>query len=307
MTDRPVKNPVHSVHQRLLNKAHQASRPFEEYFKLYAMERYLYRLSRSPHADKFILKGAFVFPAWKIAVARPTADIDLLGKIDNEVENVVRVFREICAEQVEPDGLVFAANRVLGGPIAEEAKYMGVRVRFPVFLGRSRVLMQIDVGFGDPVLSPITIDFPTLLDNPAPRLRGYSMESSIAEKFQAMVMRGRLNSRMKDFFDIWVLSERCEFKGKQISTAIQKVFRQRGTEVSGNTIALTEEFRGDPAKQAQWKAYLRRQQLTEAPQKFRDAAGRVADFIGPVATSLQKGKAFEGVWKPSGPWSPLKK
>ncbi len=203
MTKREPANLPASVHQLLLNKARQTNRPFNELLQYYVMERFLYRLSKSPHTTKFILKGALMFIAWQLEAYRPTMDIDLLGKTANRIDSLAKIVREVCTQEVEPDGLVFNPETIKATRIAEDANYQGVRIRFQTSLGRARVTQQLDIGFGDIVLpAPEPIEYPTILDFPTPKLRGYSKESIVAEKFESLVTLGILNSRMKDYFDI---------------------------------------------------------------------------------------------------------
>ena len=166
-----------------------------------------------------MLKGALMFRVWNAPVSRPTRDIDLLGRMESKVTAVVPVFQDVCNQTVEPDGMIFHADTVVGQAIKEDADYAGVRVTFLATLQNSRIAMQIDVGFGD-VLTPAAVatDYPTILDLPAPRLKGYCRETVIAEKFQAMVKLGLANSRMKDFYDIWLLSQQFDFDGAILST-----------------------------------------------------------------------------------------
>lgn len=202
MTKRPRSNLAASVHQLLMNKASQTHRPFNELLQYYAIECFLYRLSKSPYAGKFILKGALMFTAWRLESYRPTVDIDLLGKSDHHVDNIVEITKRICSLPLEQDGLIFNSDSVTGERIAEDAGYQGVRTRFRANLGTARITLQLDIGFGDvivPAAQPI--EYPAILDFPAPQLRGYSKETIVAEKFESMVKLGTLNSRMKDYFD----------------------------------------------------------------------------------------------------------
>ena len=183
MTKRSPKNIPASVRQRLLDKAKETGRPFNEVLQYFAMERFLYRLSRSPYADNFVLKGALMLTVWEVPLTRPTMDIDLLGRINNSIETIGEVTKEICQQEVEPDGLAFDIASIEAERIAEDADYEGIRVRFRGSLGTARIVMQLDIGFGDIVIpSPEPTNYPTLLDLPAPYLRGYSRESTIAEK-----------------------------------------------------------------------------------------------------------------------------
>ena len=227
-----ITNLAASVHQRLLNKAKESSRPFNELLQYFAIERFIYRLSKSPHADQFILKGALMFSAWCGPASRPTMDIDLLGKIDNRIDTITAVMKDACLTDVEPDGISFNAETVEAVRITEDAEYEGVRVRVRGSLGKARVSIQIDIGFGDVIVpNASTVSYPAILDFPAPELKGYTMESTIAEKFQAMVKLGVLNSRMKDFYDIWFLSRTFDFKGEILGRRLKKHLR-KGTHLS---------------------------------------------------------------------------
>lgn len=179
-----IKNIVASVHQRLLNKAKESSRPFNELLQYFAIERFIYRLSKSPYADRFIFKGALMFSAWCGPASRPTMDIDLLGKIDNRLEVITAAIKDVCLMDVKADGISFNAETVETVRITEDAEYEGVRVRVQGGIGNARVSIQIDIGFGDVIIpNPSKVSYPTILDFPAPELKGYTMESTIAEKF----------------------------------------------------------------------------------------------------------------------------
>lgn len=183
MTKPAAKNIAASLRQRLLNKARETGRPFSELLQYFAMERFLYRLSKSEHTDKFILKGALMLAAWKAPLLRPTMDIDVLGRTTNDMEAILAIVKDICGVVVQPeDGLVFNAATVQGERIAEAAEYEGVRVRFRAILDSARIPMQLDIGFGDVVVPEATPTiYPTILDLPAPHLLGYSRESTVAE------------------------------------------------------------------------------------------------------------------------------
>ncbi len=201
-----------SVRQRLLNRSKADNRSFNELLQYYAMERFLYRLSLSEHAQHYILKGALMFRTWNSPEFRPTMDIDLLGKTRNEEGNITSQIRDILAVQVEPDGLIFDADSIRAERITEDADYEGIRVRFRGALDTAKISMQIDIGFGDPVYpQPEKAELSCMLDSPAPSLLCYSRESAIAEKIEAMIKLGTLNSRMKDFYDIWLLSRHFQF------------------------------------------------------------------------------------------------
>lgn len=303
MNEDGLKDIASSVHQRLLNRARQTDRPFNELLQYYAMERFLYRLSKSRYKDKFILKGALMLIYWEAPISRPTADIDLLGYLDSEVDTVVSIMKDICGQQVVPDGMIFHTESVSGERIIEGAEYQGVRVKARGGLGNAMVMAQIDVGFGDVVIPfPEKMTYPVILDFPAPRLLGYSRESTIAEKLATMIRLGILNSRMKDIFDIWLLSQRFAFVGEVLSRAIIECFIRRGVEAIAEPVALSSEFSDDPAKATQWRAFKRKSRLEGVSDDLADLISAIADFLTPILSAISEGKDFKGRWKPSGPW-----
>ena len=293
-----TKNIGASVRQRLLNKARETGRPFSELLQYFAMERFLYRLSKSKYADKFVLKGALMLTAWNAPLLRPTMDIDLLGQIGNDIGAMAAIIREICAGRVEPDdGLVFDAATVQGEHIAEAAEYEGVRIRFRATLDAARIQMQIDVGFGDIVVpAAMLTTYPTILDLTAPRLLAYSKETAVAEKFEAMVKLGELNSRMKDFFDIWLLSRSFDFGGPTICEAIEKTFKRRGTVLpDGEPVALTAEFSGNPEKRTQWAGFIRRTKLRDVPA-LTTIVDDLREFLLPPMCAISSNEHFDLRW-----------
>jgi hypothetical protein len=301
-----TKNVAASVRQRLLNKARESGRPFGEVLQYFAMERFLYRLCKSKHADRFILKGALMLAVWDAPIFRPTKDIDLLGRADNDVDAIAAFAKDICLMRVTPDdGVTFDASSVHAERIAEAAEYEGVRVHFVGTLDRARIHMQLDIGFGDAVLPrPLQINYPTILDFPAPRLRGYPRESAIAEKFEAMVKLGELNSRMKDFFDIWLLSRSFDFDGAQLRKAILKTFETRGTPLpEGVPVALTEGFGYEAHALAQWRAFVGRTKLRGVPE-FPDLIAALRAFLLPLLAPRIAGEKGRMNWAAGGTnWS----
>lgn len=303
MTERPLTNVAASVRQRLMNSARASGRPFQEVLQYFAVERFLYRLAQSQHAERFILKGALLFNLWGAPSSRATRDIDLLGRLNNTVDAVIPVFRDVCQLAVEPDGMVFAVETVTGQPIGEEAAYSGVRITFQASLENARVPMQIDIGFGDTVVPAAAFaDYPTILDHAKPRLRAYPKETVVAEKFEAMVKLGPINSRLKDFFDLWLLSQQFEFDGRLLSEAIARTFENRRTAMSALPIALTAAFANDPIKAVQWKGFVRKSRLAIAPADFRIVVEALMQFLGPLAAALTTGQRFAASWHPHGPW-----
>ena len=303
MTQSHLKNIVASVRQRLLNKARETARPLNELFQYYAMERFLYRMSQSQYSERFILKGALMFAAWRAPLSRPTMDIDLLGRTSNRVDDIVEVVREICIQEVSRDGVVFDPDSVVGERIAEDADYEGVRVRFRGYLDTARISMQLDIGFGDAVIpAPAVVEYPVILQMPSPKIRGYSRESVVAEKLEVIVKLGTLNSRMKDFYDIWLLSRQFDFDGETLAAAIRTTFANRGTELTVHPTAFTVRFYEDPTKRIQWKAFLRKSRLENAPEELSKVTSALALFLAPVMEALLAGEAFRRFWKAPGLW-----
>lgn len=296
-----TKNIAASVRQKLLNRARSDKRPFAELLQYYAMERFLYRLSQSSHSKHFILKGALMLRVWESPEFRPTMDIDMLGKTSNDEANIVSQITEILNLAVEPDGLNFDVASIQSERIKEDADYQGVRIRFRGTLDSARINMQIDIGFGDIVHpSPEECDLPTMFDFTAPRLLCYSRESAIAEKFEAMVKLGILNSRMKDFYDIWLLSRQFNFNGSQLAQAIQLTFKQRGTALSDNIVAFQAPFIEE--KQVQWTAFCWRINQEYLPNDFSDIVAQVTSFLAPIIEAARSGQPFDKNWMAANEW-----
>lgn len=296
------KNIAASVHERLLNKAKASSRPFSELLQHFAIERFLYRLSKSPHADRFVLKGALMFSVWSGPVPRPTMDIDLLGRLENSLENLIVVMKDACRIEVEDDGMLFNGETVAATSITEDAEYRGVRVRLKGRLGKIQTALQVDVGFGDVIVpAPTKVVYPSLLDFPSPELKGYTMETTIAEKFQAMVKLGLLNSRMKDFYDIWILSHTFDFKNECLVEAVKKTFENRRTALASSPTVFDPSFGLDRNKQSQWDGFLRKSKL-DAPRDFSSILADVKGFLEPIVFSALNGQVVQCRWEAPGPW-----
>lgn len=304
MTESKVKNLPASVKARLANLAREQREDFQELLSRYSRERLLYRLSVSEFQQRFVLKGALLFAYWTGAPHRPTRDMDLLGYGDPDIAVLEKVFRDLCALEVQPDGLVFQADSVKGERIKDEEKYEGVRLHMTALLEKSRIPLQIDVGFGDRVVpAPEEIDFPTLLDFPAPHLRSYTRDSMVAEKFEAMVKLGMLNTRMKDFFDVWTVSQDFAFDGPTLCRAVKTTFETRGTAVPSKTpLALSPEFYDDREKNAQWKAFLNKAKLNAEGKSLPEIAEALGGFLVPVSKAVARDGILERSWKPGGPW-----
>jgi len=299
-----ITNLPASVHQCLLNIAGETFRPFNEVLQHFAIERFLYRLSRSPNADRFVLKGALMLSVWSESVSRPTMDIDLLGRIDNSLGAVVSAVKCACRTEVEDDGMSFSAETVTATRITEEAEYEGVCVRVRASLGKSRITLQIDVGFGDVVIpAPCKVTYPGLLDFPLPKLSGYTMESTIAEKFQAMARLGVVNSRMKDFYDVWMRSRTFDFRAELLAEAVERAFANRDMPMSTDVAVFSPSFGQLADKQVQWQGFVSKARLADAPDAFEDVAAAVRAFLEPTVASLTGQRPHPSVWGAPGPWS----
>jgi predicted nucleotidyltransferase component of viral defense system len=302
---RGPKNLTASVQARLLNLARHRGEDFQLVLTRYGIERLLYRLSRSPYRDEFILKGAMLFQVWADEPHRPTRDLDLLGRGPTDVQRLTEVFRAICTTPVVDDGIHILVDTIHGEEIRETQEYRGVRVLFEARLANMRIPIQVDVGFGDAVTpGPVEIEFPTLLDLPPPVLNAYSRETVVAEKLQAMVMLGVANSRMKDFFDVWVLRQEYEFNGATLSEAIGATFRRRTTNLPDDVpVALSTAFADDAGQQAQWRAFLNRGKLSVGDATLADVITALREFLMPPVHAARTGRRLDVSWYPGGPWA----
>jgi hypothetical protein len=280
VTDRKLTNLPASVRQRLVNRARSEGRAFQELATLYAMERFLFRLGRSAHADRFVLKGGLMTLTWAGEYARVTRDIDLLGRGASSVDAVVGRIREVLAVEVE-DGVAFDLDTAEGSEITVEAAYVGARVIFDANLGGMVLRMQVDVGFGDAVVpEPDWVDYPQLLDLGAPRLLGYPPEATLAEKLHAVVVLGLANSRMKDYYDLWTAHRLDIVTPEALGEAILHTFARRATPVPQNLPeGLTSTFAADTSKQTQWAGFVRKSGLV-AP-----SLGEVVAAVGPLVAA----------------------
>jgi hypothetical protein len=259
-------NRAASIRQRLLNRARQEQETFDAVLNRFGRERLLYRIGISEYRDQFLLKGAMLFALWYDMPHRPTRDMDLLGFGPGELFVLERVFREIAQQPVD-DGLTFSET-VTAAEIRKEANYAGARVTLLATLEQARIPLQVDIGFGDPVTPEAEqIDYPVLLEdlNP-PRLGAYPVYTVIAEKLQAIVSLGMVNSRLKDYFDLQVLLVREELDAQVLAEAVRRTFAVRSTPLPQQVpLGLSSEFGEDPDKQAQWRAFLQRNELAEVP------------------------------------------
>lgn len=293
-----------SVKQRLLNIAHERDEEFEQVLVRFVAERFLHRLSISTHSDAFLLKGAMLFVAWEGMPHRITRDIDLLGFGEPSMARIEGAMREIASTQVEDDGIRFDVDGMRAEEIRTTRAYHGVRVSMLALLGKARVRLQVDVGFGDAVTpGPEAVTFPSLLGHPATVLRAYPVETVVAEKSVAMVERGMSTTRMKDFFDLLHLSRTRTFRGAALVAAISATATRRGIDITPGPIAcLSPEFSGDRAKQGQWLAFCRRLRRNPTAEPLDAVVASLEEFLGPMFGAVAGKTTGEGHWQPGGPW-----
>lgn len=254
-----------SIQARLLNYSRVNKREYGQVLTKFALERLLYRLSQSKHSENFLLKGALLFDLWFDVPLRSTRDIDLLGFGLAELPHVVGVFEDLCRLQVA-DGMDYKTESIQADEIRKQANYAGIRVSLLALLGNSRISIQVDIGYGDAITpAPEEALYPVLLDDlPAPKLRVYPMYTVVAEKFETLVSLGIANTRMKDYFDLWVLHQQGKFDNELLRTAIAETFLRRGKPLpKGVPVGLSDEFSGDVQKQRQWLVFLKKNQLAQ--------------------------------------------
>lgn len=282
-----AKNISASVRAKLLVIAKKSNRNFDAVVVQYFQERFLYRLSISEFKENFVLKGAMLFRIYKIPASRPTVDIDFLGQnTDNSIENLTKLMREIISIEC-PDGVTFDEDSITAEIIKENDDYPGIRIFCLAFLGKAKTRLHFDIGFGDKVIpSPALMDFPVLLENsPIPEIVAYSPESAIAEKFQAIVSLGLYTSRLKDFFDIYYMSQNFPFSSKILSEAIETTFKNRETDINNKNNIFAEDFKNDLNKAQQWNAFLNRIN-SELTISFHQCVDYIEMFLNPILTNV---------------------
>jgi len=291
-----IKDMAASVRARLLNIARQNNIDFNRVLLIYFQQCFLDRLAHSTYNEKFILKGGLLFYSVEPLVARPTKDIDFLGRdISNKPEIVEAAIREI-ATMALPDGVTFLARNIRSEIISERESYPGVRIIIPVELSKAQQNLQIDVGFGDAVIpGPLEFDYPVLLLDKKIKIYAYSWSSVITEKFEAIVSFSDLSSRMKDYYDINYLQNHFNFDGVELSRAVKDTFERRGTDVSGADYIFSEEFAENKNKQKQWQAFLRKNNLN-SPGEFTEIMAHLKHFLNPVVEAIRQESAFYQIW-----------
>ena len=278
-----------SVKQKILNKSRLKKRPFPELIQYYAMERFLYRLTESKYAKDFILKGALLLRAWELEEYRSTMDIDFLGLTSNKSDQLIKQITDVCSVSVKDDGLIFDINSIKSEQINEGANYVGNRIIFSGTLDTIKIKMQIDVGFGDSVFpDPIKCSLPGILDFPPAKLMCYQPETTVAEKFEAMVKLGELNSRIKDFFDIMLIGRFVNLDHDKLVETIIKTFSKRGTDIPCKFIDYSEDF--IVTRQKAWIGFIKKNRIENVTDDFKIVIDKVKSLLNPVILACHEEK-----------------
>lgn len=299
------RNTAASVRARLLTRARETRQDFNLVLTRYALERLLYRLSVSPHAGQFLLKGALLFDLWFDIPHRPTRDVDLLGFGSAELPRLETVFKDVCAMETD-DGITLRPDTVHAAEIRKEANYAGVRITLLGLIDGARCSIQVDIGLGDAVTpGPEDAQYPVMLSEfAAPKLRVYPRYTVVAEKLEALVSLGIANSRMKDYFDLWILSRYTEFDGDTLRRAVRATFDRRKTMLPPDIpFGLTDGFAQDAQKQSQWQGFLRKNRLEAL--RLNDVVASLRDFLLPVIAAASADADYPQYWPAGGPWSSL--
>jgi predicted nucleotidyltransferase component of viral defense system len=304
MTRPKPKDLSASVRQRLTNHAVNSHEDFQVVLAQYGFERLLYRLSQSAYSRHFTIKGALMFLVWAGEPYRPTRDLDLTARKQHTANELKALFQSLCALRVEDDGLLFVVKSVNAEPIREETEYGGMRVSLVAELGRARIPLQVDIGFGDAITPKASIEaFPVILDFPAPRLAMYPKETAIAEKYETIVRRDMINSRMKDYYDLWALARSFDFEGGVLKNAIRATFQRRKTSLpEGVPMGLSDEFSGDRTKLNQWNGFVRRTRLRFPSDDLKAVVDGLRRFLVPPSVAACRAGTFDKTWPKGGPW-----
>ncbi len=282
--EKSKKNIAESIYSRLKHLAQQRKRPVQEILKYYVMERFLYRLSISPYRDLFYLKGGLMLMVWDPMSHRATIDIDLLAKTSNALPNLHKIIQDICSIDGGPDGVIYAADSLKLVETQMEAEYQGVSASFSAQIFTAKLPMQIDFGFSDTILpKPVKIKYPPLLDLPAPELKGYTLQTLIAEKFESIVRWGLANTRMKDFYDIWLLIQQFDMDREELQSIIRQVLKNRWTVIEGMPQAFSESFYANPTKKEKWDAFLK--SISHEPVQLEKVIGDLREFFKDLISS----------------------
>ena len=306
MTPRQPVNIPASIRERLHNITKKDKGNFELLLTSFATERFLYRLGLSEYADRFVLKGARLMALWLDEPLRSTRDLDLLGYGESSPDTLLHAFRSICQTSAIPDGMSFDVDSIQVEPIRHQQAYDGHRIKLLAYLDRARIVLQIDIGFGDAVIpTPSKTVYPTILDTlPRPAIRAYPQEAVIAEKFHAMVSLGIQNTRMKDFFDVCTLARQFTFQGTALIAAIQATFERRVTALPDELPpSLQQRFALGNAQQSQWKAFIERTGILQTPEnEFSMVLLGIREFLEEPLFASRVNAPFPKSWKPREGW-----
>jgi predicted nucleotidyltransferase component of viral defense system len=294
-----------SIHTRLLSEAKRVNKPFGEILQYYGMERFLNRLSKTSYADKLILKGGLLFYCWDLPFRRFTKDIDFRGYVSNTIENIAGIIRDVSRVSMPEDGLYFDVDTLKLIEIQEDANNVGVRANIVGYLGKSEIHLQIDISFSDQITPGIVdMEYPCVLSNMVKtKLKGYPPETVISEKFQAMVHLGDINSRMKDYYDVWLLLKSCEYDYRILQQAIETTFKIRSTKLPVNRpTALTREFA--VRNQGSWDLFLKRNKIDiETINDFSNVLDEIWSFLKIPIEGINVGSIIKKRrWIPSKGW-----
>ncbi len=303
MSERETDGRAESIRQRLRNELRARGEDVTLGLPRYAVERFLYRLGRSRHRERFVLKGATLFAIWGTAY-RPTRDVDFTGYGSSDPKDVIGAFREICKTPDDVDQLVFDTETIAAEPIRDGSEYDGLRIRIRARLGASDIPIQVDVGFGNAIVpGPEEKEYRTILGDPPPRILAYPPESVVAEKMHAMVILGDRNSRYKDFYDLYAMAGAFDFERTTLVQAVKATFDRRRTLVQAALpAALAAPFYSSESRASQWRAYVDRNHLSDAPADFGRVGDRLTAFLQPLWADLGSGSATAGDWQGGGPW-----
>ena len=276
------KNVGASVRAKLLDRARKEKTDYQVLLTRYALERLLYRLGISEHRDRFVLKGAMLFITWLNDPFRPTRDLDLLGFGANDSDSIAETFKAICQTEAPDDGVIFSVDTLTAAPIREDVEYGGVRVQTHATIDGARIPIQVDIGFGDAITpAPLEITYPVLLDSPAPRLRAYPAATVVAGKFNAIVVLGIANSRLKDYYDLWFISNTFTFELTELRNSVKRTFERRDTPIPKDVPVGLSAVYGEEWS-ARWKAFLKREQMNTAPEELHIVLEDLRRFLMPL-------------------------
>jgi hypothetical protein len=295
---------AHSVQDRLKNAAVQTGRPYAELLELYAVERFLYRLARSGHRERFVLKGALLLREWLGSDTRPTRDIDLLGPADLDVPALQEALVDILRVGIEDDAIAFDEGSIVVYPIRVGSAVLGLRAKFGARLGQVRLRYQVDVGLGDAVYpSAVEVVPRAVLGMPTASVRAYTPYSTVAEKLEAIAVHGEANSRTRDYFDLFELPRVLPFDGAILAESIRRTFARRATNTpAGPLQGLADDFAREPLQAARWRAFLAKAQLRAVETDFLAVVGSIRRFAEPPIDAVREGTPFDRQWEPGGPW-----